>query len=408
MMGSAAITGAGVLCAIGSDLHDFDERLYAGDSGIAALTLDTAPVTVKSVGARVRSTKKLPALSTPRPDRVIDLGVVAATEALEFSGVLRRVVPDRLGIYVGCAAGGCASAEEGYKILYGDRSQQLRPTTLPSTMCSALAAELSIRLQILGPQFTYSIACASSAAAIGEAWRAIKAGYIDAALVGGTEAQLTPATMLAWRAIGVMAQTDQIVPESCRPFSADRAGMVLGEGAAFLVLESVEVARQARLDPLGFVSGYGFTSDAKSLTAPNMSGQVRAMSAALGEAGVEPEEVGYLNAHATGTKSGDVAEAASIRVVFNGHADSLPVSSTKSTHGHTLGAAGAIEGVASLLALMKRRAIPARFVRERDPLCDVHHSEGETFLPSQKAVISNSFAFGGVNASLVFTSEPRP
>jgi 3-oxoacyl-[acyl-carrier-protein] synthase II len=270
-------------------------------------------------------------------------------------------------------------------------------------MANAAAAAISMRYGLHGPSNTYSVACASSAVAIGEAFRAIRNGYLDAAIVVGAEAMLNPGALMAWNALRVMAKPDPVDPtRSCRPFSLDRSGSVLGEGAASLVLESETRAVKRGAGVLAEMAGYGCSSDAQHLTAPSMEGQAHAMQDALDEAKLSSERVGYLNAHGTATKTGDVVETQAIHKVFGPHVRDLAVSSTKAVHGHLIGAGGALEFALSIMAMNSGSLPPTAHLDVPDPQCDLD------FVPLKArhgcdidVVMSNSFAFGGSNVSLL-------
>jgi 3-oxoacyl-[acyl-carrier-protein] synthase II len=279
----------------------------------------------------------------------------------------------------------------------------MHPLSVPRMMANAAAAAISMRYGLHGPSNTYSIACASSAAAIGEAFRAIRHGYLDAAIVVGTEAMLNAGALMAWNALRVMAKPDSTDPSrSCRPFSLDRSGFVLGEGAAALLLESETRCAKRGAGVLAEMAGYGCSSDAQHLTSPSAEGQTHAMQDALDMAGLAPERVGYLNAHGTATKIGDVIETQAIRKVFGTHATRLPISSTKAVHGHLIGAGGALEFTLSIMAMNSGSLPPTAHLDVADPQCDLD------FIPLKarhgcdiEAVMSNSFAFGGSNVSLL-------
>ncbi|TDR77801.1 3-oxoacyl-[acyl-carrier-protein] synthase II [Paludibacterium purpuratum] len=345
-------------------------------------------------------------------DRATQFALVAAKEALADAGVAAS--PDgarRFGVYVGIGFGGAQTVDALYTRLHntlqngqGNRSPTVvHPLSVPRMMANAAAATVSMQYGLRGPSNTYSVACASSAVAIGEAFRAIRDGYLDAAVVVGTEAMLTPGAMLAWNALRVMAKPDAADPaRSCRPFALNRSGFVLGEGAAAIVLESEARAAIRQRAAFGELCGYGCSSDAAHLTAPSSEEQVVAMRQALAQAGLEPEQIQYLNAHGTATDAGDVVEAQSIRTVFGQAATRLAVSSTKSMHGHLIGASGILEFVLSMMAMNSGSLPPTATLDTPDPRCDLD------FIPltarhgcEVSAIMSNSFAFGGSNVSLV-------
>lgn len=346
-------------------------------------------------------------------DRAAQFAMVAAQEAMADAQVTASPADAaRFGVFAGIGFAGAHTMDSLYTRYFEavhapTHARQnpaiLHPLTVPRMMSNAAAAALSMRHGLRGPSNTYCVACASSAVAIGEAFRAIRHGYIDAALVVGTEAMLTAGTLMAWNALRVMAKPDATAPErSCRPFAQDRNGFVLGEGAAALVLESESRAtgRQARV--MAEMGGYGCSSDAEHLTTPTVRGQVAAMQQALDEAHLGPQDIQYLNAHGTATDLGDVVETQSIHAVFGASSKQLAVSSTKALHGHLIGAGGAMEFALSIMALNSGSLPPTAHLDQPDPRCDLD------FIPLHarhgcdvRAVMSNSFAFGGSNATLL-------
>lgn len=351
-------------------------------------------------------------------DRAVQLGMAAASEAMHDA---QCVSPERLkvnhaqrsGVYVGIGLAGAQTLEGLFDAFYrrtltpeaaGNRNPTImHPLTVPRLMANATAAAASMRFGLQGASHTFSVACASSAVALGEAFHAIKAGYLDRALVIGTEAQILTGPYLGWNALRVLATPDsQDVAASCKPFDAQRSGFVLGEGAGALVLEARDVLSRPFETAYGLVCGYGASSDAEHLTAPSVDGQVRAMQQALAEAAIAPEQLDYINAHGTATKVGDAAETASIQHVFGAHALQLPISATKSMHGHLIGAAGAVEMAATLLSMQSGILLPTAHLDHPDAECPLD------YVPKQarhgchvRYAMSNSFAFGGSNVALV-------
>ena len=346
-------------------------------------------------------------------DRATQFALVATQEALADAGYLANdVQKSRTGIYVGIGMGGAHTIETLYtrffELLQLAATENRDPTIIhplavPRMMANSGAAAISIQHQLRGPSFTYSIACASSAVAIGEAMRALRHGYIDTAIVIGTEAMLTPGSYVAWNALRVIAKKhDSGLEASCRPFDAERNGFVLGEGAAALVLQAEGAAPTCCRAAYAELCGYGTTTDGVHITLPSVDGQIRAMQAAVAECGLPPEAIGYVNAHGTATTAGDIVETDSIKGAFGAHAYKLAVSSTKSVHGHLIGAGGALEFALSVLALDSGNIPPTAHLDNPDPRCDLD------FVPKVarigvplEAVMSNSFAFGGTNVSLI-------
>jgi 3-oxoacyl-[acyl-carrier-protein] synthase II len=309
----------------------------------------------------------------------------------------------RAGVMMGTGMGGASTVEEGYLEVLRAGEPRVRPLSVVLGMNNAAASHISIGHHLQGPNVTYSTACSSSAIAIGEAARQIRHGYADVMLAGGSEALLTVGVMKAWEALRTLALEDPADPgASCKPFSKHRTGLVLGEGACVLVLEEAEraVARGARI--YGELAGYACASDACHISKPDAGGQARAMRTALADAGMQPGEIGYINAHGTATLVGDVEETKAIRTVFGEHANKLAVSSTKSMHAHLMGATGAVEFMAAVLALHHQAIPPTINLDEPDPACDLDYvpNVGRREVPLT-AVMSNSFAFGGSNAVLI-------
>jgi 3-oxoacyl-[acyl-carrier-protein] synthase II len=309
----------------------------------------------------------------------------------------------RMGIYLGTGMGGAQSIEDGYVRLYKEGASRLKPFTVLMSMNNAAASAIALEHQLTGPNQTFSTACSSSAVAIGEASRLIRHGYADVMLAGGAEALLTFGTMKAWEALRTLAEEDSNdIGASCKPFSADRTGLVLGEGSAMLVLESYEHATARGAKIYAEIAGYGAANDCNHITQPSVKGQSATMQAALNDAGLSADTIQYINAHGTGTKLNDVTETNSIKNVFASHAYELSVSSTKSMHGHLMGAAGALEAVITTLAVCSNKLPPTINLAHPDPECDLDYVPNVSkTLPKLEYAMSNSFAFGGTGAALI-------
>ncbi|TMI21300.1 MAG: beta-ketoacyl-[acyl-carrier-protein] synthase family protein [Betaproteobacteria bacterium] len=401
-----AVTGAGVVSPLGKSLAEFHAALAEGRSGIRRLPESLAQGSGVQVGALV-DWNPAPLFNEAEAvniDRVSQFALAAAAQALAASRLdLSTADRDRLGVYWGTGMGGAHTLEGAYKNVYGGGEWRVRPLTVVMTMNNAAGSNVAVRHGLRGPFANFSTACSSSAMALGEAMRSIMAGRADAIVAGGAEALLTPGTLAAWQALRTLAPADAADPAaSCKPFDKRRAGLVLGEGAAAFVLEEESRAR-ARGAPIhALLTAYGNSCDAAHMSRPDRDGQVRAMREALIEAGLEPNAIGYINAHGTATAVGDVVEAEAINVVFGAAANDVPVSSTKSLHGHLLGGAGALEFAVALLALEKGVLAPTAFLEQPDPACRVRHVRlrAERVAPP-RAVMSNSFAFGGSNVVLI-------
>jgi nodulation protein E len=402
-----AITGLGIISPLGLNLQETWDSLREGRSGIRPLQdLDGARVGLKlGNGAQVRgfdATKHFESGREAYQDRFAQFSVVAAREAIRHSGLeLTPALRDRGAIVCGTAVGGQSSIETGFEDLYISGRGRVHPLTIPKTMANAGASQISMELGITGPTYTVATACSSANHAIGQAFRLVSGGLADMAVTGGSEAPFTLGILKAWEAMRVIA------PDTCRPFSKDRRGMILGEGGAMMILEPFEAAKARGAKIYAEICGMGMSSDAHHLTQPTVEGPSRAMREALSEAGLAPEEIGYINAHGTGTPGNDPVESKAIRAVFGAHADKLAVSSTKSMHGHALGAAGALEAVATVLALYHGILPPTANYNERDPECDLDYIPNQPRAARVGAALSNSFAFGGLNAVVAFRAVPR-
>ena len=400
MQRRVAVTGIGVISALGRDCREFWRSLRQGLSGIAPLQSVDPALLRFSQGAEVRNfapstyfdEKEISLL-----DRFAQLGVVAAREAIAQAGIAwTQPLREATAIITGSCVGGQATEDEGFVNLYRNNIPRVNPFTIPRTMENAAASRISLETGVVGPTYTISTACSSSNHAIGQAFWMVRSGAVDMAITGGSEAIFSLGFLKAWEAMRVVS------PDTCRPFSKDRRGLILGEGAAMLVLEPLEAARSRGAPILGEIVGFGMSSDAFHITQPCPDGAARAMRAALADGGLAPEAIGYINAHGTATTANDVTETTAIRQVFVAHADRLAVSSTKSMHGHTLGAAGAIEAAATLLALRHGLLPPTANFTESDPACDLDVIPNTARPAAIEFALSNSFAFGGLNAVVAF------
>jgi 3-oxoacyl-[acyl-carrier-protein] synthase II len=400
----AAVTGAGVVSALGLGLAQFHRSLTEARSGVHRLPSEVALGSGVQVGSLIdwNAAAHLPEADAASLDRVAQFAVVAAGQAVA-DAALQIEQPTRAGLCWGTGLGGAHTLETAYRQVYGKGEWRVRPLTVVMAMNNAAGAAVALRHGLRGPFANFATACSSSAMALGEAARAIASGRAETMIAGGSEALLTPATLLAWQSLRTLAPADAADPAaSCKPFDKRRAGLVLGEGAAAFVLEDEARARSRGARIHALLTGYGNTCDAAHLSRPDRDGQVRAMREALHDAGLEPQAIGYINAHGTATGVGDVVEAEAINAAFGAAAAGIPVSSTKSLHGHLLGGAGALEFAAALLALEHGILPPTGFLEQPDPACRLRHValRAERAEPP-RAVMSNSFAFGGSNVVLV-------
>jgi nodulation protein E len=401
------VTGLGIISSLGLNLADNWKALREGRPAIRPLdSVDVSHVPMKPMNAaQVRGFEAEKHFESGREaylDRFAQFSVVAAREALRDSGLaLTPALRENGAVVCGTAVGGQSAIEAGFEDLYVSGRGRVHPLTIPKTMANAGASQISMDLGFTGPTYTVSTACSSANHAIGQAFRLVRDGEAELAVTGGSEAPFVIGILKAWEAMRVIA------PDTCRPFSKDRKGMILGEGGAMMILEPLEAAKARGARVYCEICGLGMSSDAHHLTQPLVAGPTRAMRGALRDAGMAPEEIGYINAHGTGTPGNDPVESQAIRAVFGAHADKLAVSSTKSMHGHALGAAGALEAVATVLALHHGILPPTANYNERDPECDLDYVPNQPRNVKVEAALSNSFAFGGLNAVIAFRSIPR-
>ena len=405
-MRRVAVTGIGVVSPLGNDTRAFAAALNAGRSGIARLAGKSHERLASPVGAPVAfdASALFPAPRLRMLDRVSQFALAAAAQAVAEAGAVFDLLDRRrAGVFVGTGMGGAETTDDGYYTLYGERSDRVKPFSVLLAMNNAAASWIGIEHQLSGPNLTYSTACSSSAVAIGEAARRIAAGETDMMIAGGSEAPLNFGTLKAWEALRTLATVDADDPSaSCKPFDKRRSGLVLGEGAAMVVLEDWARAEGRGARILAEVAGYGLCTDATHITRPSVAGQAEAMRRALESAAIDVSEIGYINAHGTGTQANDGVETAAIKEVFGASAYRIPVSSTKSMHGHLLGAAGALEFAAALLAMRGGVLPPTINLRVPDPECDLDYVALTARAGVEvNAVMSNSFAFGGTNAVLI-------
>jgi len=400
-----AVTGAGVVSPLGSSLEEFHRALCDARPGIRQLPRDVAQGSGVQVGALVdwNPAPLFKEAEAANLDRATQFALAAAGQAISSSALQVGAASERVGVYWGSGLGGAHSLEAAYKQVYGAREWRVRPLTVIMAMNNAAGSNVAVRHRLRGPFANFATACSSSAMALGEAMRTIQAGRADAMIAGGSEALLTPGTLVAWQALRTLATADATdAAASCKPFDKRRSGLVLGEGAAALVLEDESRARARGAPILALLTGYGNSCDAAHMSRPDRDGQIRAMRQALAESRLTADAIGYVNAHGTATAVGDIVEAEAINAVFGEAAARVPVSSTKSLHGHLLGGAGALEFAAALLPLMRGWLPPTAFLEQPDPACKLRHvplRAERTEAP--RAVMSNSFAFGGSNVVLI-------
>lgn len=404
-MRRVVITGLGVFASTGKDINSFFENLVQGRSGVRPITqFDSSPLSIR-IAAEVDGYNPddyFPAKRQDLLDKFAQFALIAAGETMKDSGItLSDEERCRFGVVMGSGMGGAGSYDAGYHNLYAKHATRLHPYTIPRIMHNAATSHICMEFGAQGPALTTATACSSSGHAIAEAFHLIKFGIADTMLAGGADAPITYGVMRCWEAVRVLASGNGNPATACRPFSADRKGMVIGEGSGVLLLEELEHALKRGAHIYGELAGCGMSSDASHITQPSVDGPVRAIRMALDEAGVGPGEIDYINAHGTGTRLNDCVETQVIKEVFGDHARKLAISSTKSMHGHAMGGTGAIEFVATVLAVERGMIPPTANYTQPDPECDLDYVPNQAREKHLRAALSNSFAFGGLNAVLL-------
>jgi nodulation protein E len=394
------VTGLGAITPLGHTVAEYWDGLKGGKSGLGPITLAGTPEELtQKIAAEIKDydpLKHFEERELATLDRVSQIAVVAAREAIANSGLkFDMPLSVRTACIIGCGVGGMMTLDDTYRRVYLEKKKRVFPLSIPRLMVNAPASQISMHCGLRGPTYVIASACASATHAIGAAFHMVRSGAVDCAVTGGSEACISFGTIRGWEAMRVMA------PEVCRPFSINREGMMIGEGAATLVLEPLERAQARGAKILGEIVGFGMSADAGDLTAPDIGGMSRAMDGALADAGLKPQDIQYINAHGTGTAANDATETAALHQVFGDYAGKLAVSSTKSMVGHALGAAGALEMVAMMMAIHQDIAPPTISYLGPDPACDLDYVPNEARAMTIGAAMSNSFAFGGLNAVLV-------
>jgi nodulation protein E len=397
------VTGLGCITPIGNTVSDFRTALFSGATGISPFPpFPEAPGEAQGLrftqSARVKDfdvRQHLDSGIVIATDRTTHFAIVAARQAALESQLTQHHAPEKIAIIVGCACGG-RQAEETETIKLYARDARVHPLTVIRTMASAGASNISIDQKITGPTLNISTACSSATHAIGLAFQMVRSGMVSAAITGGHEAPLTFGFLRAWDSMRVVS------PTQCRPFSADRDGMTIGEGAAIIAIETLESAQARNATIYAEIVGFGSSADACHITQPHADGAASAMRSALKDANASPEEVGYISAHGTGTQANDSTEAAAIHQVFGVRAAQIPISSTKSLHGHSIGASGALEALATVLALHESLLPANTGVTQIDPTLDLDVILDQPRKAAASLALSNSLAFGGLNAVLAF------
>jgi 3-oxoacyl-[acyl-carrier-protein] synthase II len=402
------ITSAGLITAIGNDVASNWENLLAGASGAAIITaFDPSELAVR-FAAEVKDfepTDYLDRKEVKRTDRFTQLALIAAAEAMESAGGGDGgpdFPPDRFGVIMGSGIGGIRTLEQQHQIYLERGPDRVSPFFVPMFIADMAPGLISMKYAAKGPNYSTQSACASGAHAIGNAFKLIQRGMSDVIISGGAESTVTPLTMAGFAAMKALSFRNDSPETASRPFDATRDGFILGEGAGIVILEELEFAKSRGAQIIAELVGYGLTADAHHMTAPAPGGEgaQRAMRLALEDAGVQPTEVDYVNAHGTSTPLNDLSETEAMKAVLGDHAYDIVVSSTKSMTGHTLGAAGGVELVICALALKEGKIPPTINYSQPDPDCDLNYAPNEVVERPIKLALSNSFGFGGHNACL--------
>ncbi|MDA7484798.1 beta-ketoacyl-[acyl-carrier-protein] synthase family protein [Planktomarina temperata] len=397
-MNRVVITGAGTINALGGSVSETLQAMREGQLGIGPLQMrDLDRLSVK-IGAQIKDFDPEAHFDRQKLalyDRVTQLVLLASREAMAQSGLeITEELSETTGVVLGTAAGGMNTWDDNFRSVYEEGKNRVHPFVVPKLMTNAAASHLSMAHNIKGPSLTVSTACASSNHAIGLAFHMVRSGMAQVMLAGGGDAMLTFGGIKAWEGLRVMSKT------ACRPFSANRSGMVQGEGAGVFVLETYEGAKARGAEILAELIGFSMTSDAGDIVMPNQQGAVRAIRGALRDACLDPQDIGYINAHGTGTAANDKTECAAVTEAFGAHAPALMMSSTKSMHGHLIGGTGAVELLACLMALRDGVIAPTIGYEQPDPNCALDVVPNVARQAKVTATLSNAFAFGGMNAVL--------
>ncbi|MBM1688198.1 beta-ketoacyl-[acyl-carrier-protein] synthase family protein [Sulfitobacter geojensis] len=395
-MKRVVITGAGTINALGHSVPATLQAMREGVCGIGQLAFRDVERLQIQIGGQVRGFEAEGRYNRQQMslyDRFTQFTLAAAKEAIEQSGLtFSGELAAKSGVVLGTAGGGVSTWDDNYRAVYEEGKNRVHPFVVPKLMNNAAASHVSMEWNLKGPSFTVSTACASSNHAMSQAFSMVRSGMAPAMVTGGSESMLCFGGVKAWEGLRVMSR------DACRPFSANRNGMVQGEGAGIFVFEEFEHARARGADILCEVIGFAMSSDASDIVMPSKAGAARAMAGALQDAGISREEVGYINAHGTGTAANDKTECAAVADVFGPHADQLMISSTKSMHGHLIGGTGAVELLACIMALRDGVVAPTIGYEEPDPECALDVVPNAARDANVSVALSNAFAFGGMNA----------
>ena len=398
-MNRVVITGSGTVNALGTDVSETLLSMQEGKCGIGPLKFrDVDRLSIK-IGAQIKGYTETDYFNRQELvlyDRVTQFAILAARQAVNESGLIfDGELSENSGVLLGTAAGGMNTWEDNYRAVFESGKNRVHPFVVPKLMNNAATSHVSMEFNLKGPSFTVSTACASSNHAIGLAFQMVRSGMVDVMIAGGSEAMLTFGGVKAWEGLRVMSK------DACRPFSDNRSGMVQGEGAGIFILEKYENAISRGANVLAEIVGFAMNSDASDIVVPSQHGASTAMIRALKDARMDINDVGYINAHGTGTRANDTTECAAITTVFGAHVNKLMVSSTKSMHGHLIGGTGAVELLACIMAIRDGIIAPTIGYEQKDTSCDIDVVPNIARNAKVKGVVSNAFAFGGMNAVLV-------
>ena len=397
-MKRVVITGAGTINALGQNVPDTLEAMREGRCGIGELEMRDVDRLAVKIGAQVKGFEGEQIFNRQQMalfDRFTQFTLVAAREAMAQSGLsFSGELSAKSGVVLGNSGGGMQTLDENYRTVYEDGKNRVHPFVVPKLMNNAAASHVSMEFNLKGPSFTVASACASSNHAMAQAFQMVRSGMAPVMITGGAESMLCFGGVKAWEGLRVMSK------DACRPFSANRNGMVQGEGAGVFVFEEMEHARKRGAEILAEVVGFAMSSDAADIVMPSKQGAARAIAGALQDAGVNRDEIGYINAHGTGTAANDKTECSAVADVFGPHADRLMISSTKSMHGHLIGGTGAVELLACIMAVRDGVIAPTIGYEEPDPECALDVVPNEARDAQVNVALSNAFAFGGLNAVL--------
>jgi 3-oxoacyl-[acyl-carrier-protein] synthase II len=402
------ITGMSVITPIGDDIEEFWSALLAGNSGTSLLTAFSTEGYASKIAAEVRDFNPedfLDKKELRRMDRFVQFATVAAVKAVNDANIdINEDLADRVGVIIGSGIGGIHTFEEQSRILFEKGPRRVSPFFIPMIIPNMAAGQISIIIGARGPNWSAVTACASGAHAIGEAFKVIQRGQADCMVAGGAEASITPLAFAGFSSAGALSKCNEVPEKASRPFDLKRDGFVMGEGSGVVVLEELSFAQARGAKIYGEVIGYGASGDAYHITAPHPKavGGISSIKMALNDGGVQPEQVGYINAHGTSTPQNDRLETMAIKAAFGEHAYKLGISSTKSMTGHMLGAAGAVEAIVCLLAIQKGILPPTINYETPDPECDLDYIPNTPRKQQIDYAISNSLGFGGHNACLLF------